>query len=333
MVRDWQRRHPSIALSLRQELPIELGPSITLTIYRVVQEGLINALRHAQASRVDIAVHCDARRITATVTDDGIGLAAEWARPGHFGLRGLADRVRQLGGTFDIGSQDGRGVRLSRRHSLERPDMIRVLLVDDHAVVRMGFRLLLQSVAEMSVVGEADSGEAACRLYLELKPDVVVMDLAMPGMGGLDALRRIRARHAQAQVLTLSAHDDPMHARRALQEGALGFLSKRSAPEALLEAVAVVAAGRRYLDPALAQKLALAEFDGAAKSPVERLSEREFEVFVRLAGGATVQRIATDLNLSASTIGTHLYNIKQKLGVVNQSELTLIAIRHGLIDA
>jgi len=211
--------------------------------------------------------------------------------------------------------------------------VIRVLLVDDHAVVRMGFRLLLQSTAEISVVAEADGGEAACQLYLELKPDVVVMDLAMPGMGGLEALRRIRARDARAQVLTLSAHDDPMHARRALQEGALGFLSKRSAPEALLEAVSVVAAGRRYLDSALAQKLALAEFDGGAKSPVERLSEREFEVFVRLAGGATVQRIALDLNLSASTIGTHLYNIKQKLGVVNQSELTLIAIRHGLIDA
>jgi len=211
--------------------------------------------------------------------------------------------------------------------------VIRVLLVDDHSVVRMGFRLLLQSTAEMSVVAEADSGEAACQLYSELTPDVVVMDLAMPGMGGLEALRRIRARDAQARVLTLSAHDDPMHARRALQEGALGFLSKRSAPEALLEAVSVVAAGRRYLDSVLAQKLALAEFDGGAKSPVERLSEREFEVFVRLAGGATVQRIASDLNLSASTIGTHLYNIKQKLGVVNQSELTLIAIRHGLIHA
>jgi two-component system invasion response regulator UvrY len=211
--------------------------------------------------------------------------------------------------------------------------MIQVLLVDDHAVVRMGFRLLLQSTKDMSVVGEADSGEAACRMYAELNPDVVVMDLAMPGMGGLEALRRIRARHTGAQVLTLSAHDDPMHARRALQEGALGFLSKRGAPEALLEAVAAVAAGRRYIDPALAQKLALAEFDGAAKSPVERLSEREFEVFVRLAGGATVQKIAVDLNLSASTIGTHLYNIKQKLGVVNQSELTLIAIRHRLIDA
>ena len=113
LVRDWQRRHPSIALSLRQELPIELGPSITLAIYRVVQEGLINALRHAQASRVDIAVICNDRRIVATVIDDGIGLAADWTRPGHFGLRGLAERVRQLGGTFDIGQQDGRGVCLT----------------------------------------------------------------------------------------------------------------------------------------------------------------------------------------------------------------------------
>lgn len=211
--------------------------------------------------------------------------------------------------------------------------MIRVLLVDDHAVVRTGFRLLLQSRAEVSVVAEADSGEAACQRYLELTPDVVILDLAMPGMGGLEALRRIRARHPQARVLALSAHDDLMHARRALQEGALGFLSKRSAPEALLEAVTTVAAGRRYIDLSLAQKLALAEIDGAAKPPIEQLSEREFDVFIRLARGASVQKIAEDLKLSASTVGTHLYNIKQKLQVANQSELTLLAIRHGLIEA
>ncbi|MEX0734772.1 MAG: response regulator transcription factor [Steroidobacteraceae bacterium] len=211
--------------------------------------------------------------------------------------------------------------------------MIRVLLVDDHAVVRTGFRLLLQSLAEISVVAEAESGEAACQRYLELTPDVVVMDLAMPGMGGLEALRRIRARHPQARVLALSAHDDPMHARRALGEGALGFLSKRSAPEALVEAVTAVAAGRRYIDMSLAQKLALAEIEGSAKPPIEQLSEREFDVFIRLARGATVQKIAEDLKLSPSTVGTHLYNIKQKLQVANQSELTLLAIRHGLIEA
>lgn len=211
--------------------------------------------------------------------------------------------------------------------------MIRVLLADDHAVVRTGFRLLLQSHPGVAVIGEAESGEAACQRYAELGPDVVVMDLAMPGMGGLEALKRIRARNPQARVLALSAHDDPMHARRALREGALGFLSKRSAPEALLEALTTVAAGRSYLDIDIAQKLALADIEGGTKSPIERLSEREFEVFLRLAAGATVQRIAEDLNLSASTVGTHLYNVKQKLAVANQAELTLIAIRHKLIEA
>ncbi len=209
--------------------------------------------------------------------------------------------------------------------------MIRVLLVDDHAVVRTGFRLLLQASAQVEVVGEADCGEAAYQRYLELVPDVAVMDIAMPGMGGIEALRRIRSQHPQARVLALSAHDDPVHARRALREGASGFLSKRSAPEALLEAITTVAAGRHYIDPGVAQGLALNAIEGAA-SPAERLSEREFEVFIRLARGESVQRIAEDLRLAASTVGTHLYNVKQKLAVTNQSELTLLAIRHGLIE-
>ena len=209
--------------------------------------------------------------------------------------------------------------------------MIRVLLVDDHAVVRTGFRLLLESAASVSVVGEADTGETGYQRYLELAPDVVVMDVAMPGMGGIEALRRIRSHDPQARVLALSAHDDPVHARRALREGAFGFLSKRSAPETLLEAITSVAAGKRYIDPGVAQRLALTDLEGAA-SPTERLSEREFEVFIRLARGETVQRIAEDLRLAPSTIGTHLYNVKQKLGVANQSELTLLAIRYGLIE-
>ncbi len=211
--------------------------------------------------------------------------------------------------------------------------MIRILLVDDHAVVRTGFRLLLQARPDIAVVGEADCGETACQRYLELSPDVVVIDIAMPGMGGIEALRRIRAHDPQAKVLALSAHDDPMHARRALRAGALGFLSKRSAPETLLEAVSAVGSGQRYIDPRVAQKLALEDIGGTDSSPIKRLSEREFDVFIRLAHGASVQRIADDLRLSASTVGTHLYNVKQKLGVSNQSELTLIAIRHGLIEA
>jgi two-component system invasion response regulator UvrY len=210
--------------------------------------------------------------------------------------------------------------------------MIRVLLVDDHAVVRTGFRLLLETAQDVRVVGEAESGEMSIARFDELTPDVIVLDLSMPGMGGLEALKRLRARSRDARILALSAHDDSMHARRALRQGALGFLSKRTAPETLLEGVRAVAAGNRYLDPSLAQQISVAELEGG-ESPVEQLSEREFDVFIRLARGAAVQRIASELNLSASTVGTHLYNIKHKLGATNQAELTLIALRAGLIEA
>jgi two-component system invasion response regulator UvrY len=208
--------------------------------------------------------------------------------------------------------------------------MIRVLLVDDHSVVRFGFRLLLEAANDVQVVAEADSGEAACTLYPQCTPDIVILDLSMPGMGGIEALKRIRTHHRTARLLALSAHDDVMHARRALTQGALGFLSKRSAPEILLDAVRTVASGKRYLDPALAQQLALADPEGG--SPLDQLSEREFEVFLRLAKGEVVQTIANDLSVSTSTIGTHLYNVKQKLGASNQAELTLIALRAGLIE-
>lgn len=210
---------------------------------------------------------------------------------------------------------------------------IDVLLADDHAVVRTGFRLLLQGTDDIAVVAEADCGEEAYRLFAELHPDVVVMDLAMPGIGGIEAVRRIVARDRDAKVLALSAHEDLSHPRRVLQAGALGYLTKRGAPEALIDAVREVARGRRVIDPAIAQKMALQSLGGDAANPVEQLSEREFAVFIQLARGQSVNAIAAVLSLSPSTIGTHLYNIKQKLGVGNQSELTLLAIRQGLIVA
>lgn len=211
--------------------------------------------------------------------------------------------------------------------------MIRLMLVDDHAVVRVGFKMLLQtSDPQIEVVAEAASGEEALQRYPEVQPDVLMLDLSMPGIGGLETVKRLRAREAQARVLVLSAHEDTAHARRALQAGALGYLSKRSAPEALVLAVRTVAAGQRYIDAALAQKLALAQLGGEQPNPVEALSEREFAVFVQLARGATVAAIAEQLSLSSSTVGTHLYHVKQKLGAANQAELTLIALRWGVIE-
>ncbi len=209
---------------------------------------------------------------------------------------------------------------------------IRVMLVDDHAVVRVGFRMLINACRDMEVVDEADSGEAAYQRYAELRPDVVVMDLAMPGMGGIETARRLLARDAGAKILVLSAHEDTAHLKRVLKAGALGYLSKRSAPEDLIGAVRSVAAGRIYLDADVARKLAMHDL-GAAPTPVEALSEREFTVFIQLARGQSVNQIAETLKLSPNTIGTHLYNIKQKLGASNQAELALIAVRNGLIEA
>lgn len=208
---------------------------------------------------------------------------------------------------------------------------IKVMLVDDHAVVRMGFKLLLAACEDIEVVGEADSGETAYVRYAELKPDVVVMDLSMPGMGGLEAVRRLLAHDPNARILALSAHEDTAHPRRVLRAGALGYLAKRSAPEALIAAVTAVARGDRYVDAQTAQALAMAQIDGET-SPAEMLSEREFSVFIQLAQGKSVAAIADSLSLSPSTVGTHLYNVKQKLNATNQSELTLIAIRWGLIQ-
>lgn len=211
--------------------------------------------------------------------------------------------------------------------------MIRVVLVDDHAIVRMGFRMLLQSDGSgIEVVGEAPDGESLLKQWPDWSADVIVMDLSMPGLGGLETLRRLRAKEGAPPVLVLSAHEDTAHPRRALNAGAQGYLSKRSAPETLPEAIRAVASGKRYLDAQTAQNLALSQLDGAA-SPFDALSEREFEVFVRLARGRSVNDIATQLSLSPSTVGTHLYNIKQKLAAGNQAELTLLALRWGVIEA
>jgi two-component system invasion response regulator UvrY len=207
---------------------------------------------------------------------------------------------------------------------------IRVMLVDDHALVRMGFRMLLAN-AGCEVVAECGSGEQACQDYPRATPDVVLMDLSMPGMGGLEALRRLLASDPRARVLVVSAHEDTAHPQRVLRAGAMGYLAKRSAPETLIAAVHALARGERYVDAQTAQALVQAQA-GGEQSPVELLSEREFAVFLQLARGQSVAQIADNLKLAPSTVGTHLYHVKQKLGAGNQSELTLVALRWGLLE-
>lgn len=209
--------------------------------------------------------------------------------------------------------------------------VINVMLVDDHAVVRMGFKLLLESASDIKVVAEAESGEQAIRLYIEHQPDVVVMDITMPGLGGLEAIERIMARDPQAKILVLSAHEDSVHPKRVLSAGALGYLTKRSAAEELIKAIRTVASRKMYLEAGIAQQMAIQQLSGE-KNPVDVLSAREFEVFISLAKGNTTNEIAETLNLSPRTVGTHLYNIKQKLSASTSADLALMAMRCGLID-
>ncbi|UCD70213.1 MAG: response regulator [Betaproteobacteria bacterium] len=205
------------------------------------------------------------------------------------------------------------------------------MLVDDHAVVRMGFRMLLEGSQDIKVLGEADSGEDAVRQFAEIKPDVIVMDISMPGIGGLEAIDRILAKDPNMRILALSAHEDAMHARRVLKAGAVGYLTKRSAAEELMHAIRVVHQGKTYLEPGIAQQMAVEQVSGQ-RNPVDTLSEKEFKVFLSLARGQSVQDIADVMSLSPRTVGTHLYNIKQKLGASNSAELAIIAIRAGLIE-
>ena len=208
---------------------------------------------------------------------------------------------------------------------------INVMLVDDHAVVRMGFRMLLETAADIKVIAEAENGEQAIKLYVEHQPDVVVMDITMPGIGGLEAIERIMAKDSAARILVLSAHEDSVHPKRVLNAGAMGYLTKRSAAEELIKAIRTVAGGKMYLEANIAQQMAIQQLSGQ-QNPVDVLSDREFEVFMALAKGKTTNDIADTLCLSPRTVGTHLYNIKQKLNASNSAEIALIAMRSGLID-
>jgi two-component system invasion response regulator UvrY len=211
-------------------------------------------------------------------------------------------------------------------------DRVRVLLVDDHAVVRAGYRLLLQNAPEIEVVAEADSGELGCRLFAELAPDVVVMDLTLPGIGGLEAIRRIVQRSRQAKVLVFSMHEDILFVEQALAAGARGYVTKSSAPRVLVAAVKQVAAGGQPLAGDIARRLKFARGRGG-DSPLKQLSTREFEIFCLLAEGLGSAEVAKRLSLSHKTVANYGTQLKAKLGVATVAELTRLAIRHGVIAA
>lgn len=212
------------------------------------------------------------------------------------------------------------------------PRTIGVLLVDDHEVVRGGYRRLLENTPDILVVAEAADGEQAYLRFLETQPTVVVMDLTMPGIGGLDASRRILARDRTARILVFSVHENEIFLNRALDQGILGYISKRSASQRMVEAVRCVARGELYVGQEMHGFLVRRRNPGD-DGRIGELSPREFEVFRMRAEGRSINEIADLLNVSPKTAGHHSTRVKQKLGISNSAELARLAIRLGIISA
>ncbi len=206
---------------------------------------------------------------------------------------------------------------------------ISAMLVDDHEIVRAGFRRLLDNTNDITVVAEASTGEDAYNCYQQHRPDVVVMDLSMPpGVGGLEAIKRILASFPEAKILVLTVQECEPYPSRVLEAGAKGYLTKRCAPEELIDAVRKVNLGREYVATSIQKEL-----EGKEPSKLLQLTQRELQVFTMLASGATAAQIAEAMFISQKTVHVHRSNILAKLGLSKTSELIHLAIRHGVVDA
>jgi len=208
---------------------------------------------------------------------------------------------------------------------------IRVLLTDDHVIVRSGLRRLLGQHDDFCVVAEAESGEQAYQLFGEVMPDVVVMDMSMPGIGGLEALRRIISRHPDAKIIMYSMHENTTFASQAMAAGAMGYITKSGKADDLVTAVRGGAEGKRFLSPVIAHNIALQSMTGG-DNPLQTLTTREFEVFSLLAEGKGTDEVATVLSIGQKTVANYQCSLRHKLNVSNPVELVRLAIRYGVID-
>ena len=209
--------------------------------------------------------------------------------------------------------------------------MINVMLVDDHDLVRSGIKRILTDVGDIEVVAEADSGEQAVRQAREIRPDVILMDLSMPGIGGMEATRKITRSMPGAKIIAVTIHEDEPFPARLLEAGAVGYLTKGCDVREIVEAIKSVYLGEQYLTPEVAQKLALSFVNHRDKAPLEELTQREIQVMLMIVKGEPNKQISEKLCLSPKTTSTYRYRLFEKLGVINDVELTRFAIRHGLI--
>jgi len=207
---------------------------------------------------------------------------------------------------------------------------LRIILVDDHAVVRMGYKRLLENDPDIEVIAELESGEEANQQARELNPDVMVMDLSMPGMGGLEAIRRIKAKNPEIRILVFTMHDNVSFVEHAMDAGASGYITKNNAPNVLIQAVRQIASGETYIEEGLESEMNVQHQLGKG-SALSNLSHREFQIFCLFAEGLNANDIAADLSLSVKTVANYQTQIKEKLGVTSTADLVKLAISNGII--
>jgi len=208
---------------------------------------------------------------------------------------------------------------------------IKVLLVDDHAVVRAGFKLLLATSSDIDVIAEADRGEKAIQLYQQHQPDIIVLDLSMPGIGGLEAIRRIVQRDENAKILVFSVHDEQVYVSRSIKAGAKGYITKNSAPEILSEAIQCIYQGDKYIESSLLKEEQSQQGDNDYQLIIQSFSAREFDVFRLLAKGLTAHKVAVELCIGYKTVANYATQIKKKLQVASIAELAHIAVILGIM--
>ncbi len=211
--------------------------------------------------------------------------------------------------------------------------MINILLVDDHDLVRAGIRKILNEIAGIKVIAEARTGEEAVKLTRKLHPQVVLMDVKMPGIGGFEATRKLLRMDPDIKVLVLTTCNNDLYPARLLQIGAAGYITKGSTMDEMVQAIRAVHSGQRYISPEIASRLAFRHVTDKNETPFDALSERELQVMLMITKGTKVQEIADKLCLSPKTVNSYRYRIFEKLNVKNDVELTLLAIRHGLVES
>jgi two-component system, NarL family, invasion response regulator UvrY len=211
-------------------------------------------------------------------------------------------------------------------------DKIHVLIADDHAIVRQGLKQILSETGDLVIVGEADDGADALQLARSKSWDVFLLDISMPSRNGIDTLKQLKKEFPRLPVLMLSMHSEEQYAVRAIKSGAAGYLTKQSAPELLVTAIRQVASGKRFISPTLAEQLAAAISDDGDKMPHERVTDREYQVLVRIASGKTLTNIAQELNLSVKTVSEYRKRLLDKMRLETTAELIRYGVEHGLVQ-